>query len=71
MIHLVGSGEASGKLEHMLERAAQLEMQALERRLAVLLTLLEPMMILVMGGIVLMIVLAILLPIMEINQLVR
>ncbi|MGB6029349.1 MAG: type II secretion system inner membrane protein GspF [Rhodanobacter sp.] len=71
MIHLVGSGEASGKLEHMLERAAQLEMQALERRLAVLLTLLEPMMILVMGGIVLMIVLAILLPIMEINQLVH
>ncbi len=71
MIHLVGSGEASGRLEPMLERAAQLEMQTLERRLAVLLTLLEPAMILVMGGIVLMIVLAILLPIMEINQLVH
>ena len=71
MLHLVGSGEASGKLEHMLERAAQLETQTLERRLAVLLTLLEPVMILVMGGIVLVIVLAILLPIMEINQLVH
>ena len=71
MIHLVGSGEASGKLEHMLERAAQLETQSLEQRLAVLLTLLEPVMILVMGGIVLAIVLAILLPIMEINQLVH
>jgi general secretion pathway protein F len=55
----------------MLERAAQLETQTLERRLAVLLTLLEPVMILVMGGVVLLIVMAILLPIMEINQLVH
>lgn len=71
MVHLVASGEVSGKLEQMLERAAQLETQALERRMAVLLTLLEPVMILVMGGVVLMIVFAILLPIIEINQLVR
>ncbi len=71
LVHLVASGEMSGKLEPMLERAAQLEAQALERRLGVFLTLLEPIMILVMGGIVLLIVLAILLPIIEINQLVR
>lgn len=71
LIHLVASGEVSGKLEQMLGRAAHLETQALERRLAVFLTLLEPVMILVMGGVVLMIVLAILLPIIEINQLVR
>jgi general secretion pathway protein F len=71
LIHLVASGEVSGKLEQMLERAAHLETQALERRLAVFLTLLEPVMILVMGGVVLMIVLAILLPIIEINQLVH
>ena len=71
MIHLVASGEVSGKLEDMLERAARLETQSLERRLAVLLTVLEPIMILVMGGVVLLIVLAILLPIIEINQLVR
>ena len=71
MVHLVASGEVSGRLEQMLQRAAQLETQALERRLAVFLTLLEPVMILVMGGIVLMIVLAILLPIIEINQLVH
>jgi len=70
-VHLVASGELSGKLEQMLQRAAELENQALERRLAVFLTLLEPVMILVMGGVVLMIVLAILLPIIEINQLVR
>jgi general secretion pathway protein F len=71
MVHLVASGEVSGKLEQMLQRVAALETQALERRLAVFLTLLEPVMILVMGGVVLMIVLAILLPIIEINQLVR
>ena len=71
LVHLVANGEASGRLERMLERAARLETQALERRLAVFLTLLEPMMILVMGGVVLMIVLAILLPIIQINQLVH
>jgi general secretion pathway protein F len=71
LVHLVASGEMSGKLEQMLERAARLETRALERRLAVFLTLLEPVMILVMGAVVLLIVLAILLPIIEINQLVR
>ncbi len=71
LVHLVASGESSGKLEQMLERAARLETLALERRLTVFLTLLEPAMILVMGGIVLLIVLAVLLPIIEINQLVR
>jgi general secretion pathway protein F len=71
LIHLIASGEVSGKLEQMLERAAQMETRALERRLTVFLTLLEPVMILVMGGIVLLIVLAILLPIIEINQLVH
>jgi general secretion pathway protein F len=71
LVHLVASGEMSGKLEQMLQRAARLETQALERRLAVFLTLLEPLMILLMGAAVLLIVLAILLPIIEINQLVR
>jgi len=71
LVHLVASGEMSGRLAPMLERAARLETQALERRLAVFLTLLEPLMILAMGAAVLLIVLAILLPIIEINQLVR
>jgi general secretion pathway protein F len=70
LVHMVASGETSGKLGQLLQRAAVLETQALERRLAVFLTLLEPVMILVMGGVVMLIVLAILLPIMEINQLV-
>src|SRR5258706_3335390 len=50
LVHLVASGEASGKLEQMLESAARLETQALERRLAVFLTLIEPLMILLMGA---------------------
>lgn len=71
LVHLVASGELSGKLEAMLERAASLETRALERQLAVFLALLEPVMILLMGGVVLLIVLAILLPILEVNQLVH
>jgi len=69
--HLVASGEASGSLARMLERAARLESQAFERRLAFLLTLLEPALILAMGVLVLFIVLAILMPIISLNQLVR
>jgi general secretion pathway protein F len=71
LVHLEASGALSGKLGQMVERTAFLEARALERRLAVFLTLLAPVMILVMGAIVLLIVLAILLPIIELNQLVR
>ena len=71
LIHLVASGEASGRLDRMLAQVARLESRALQRRLAVFLALLEPGLILVMGGVVLLIVLAILLPIMDINQLAR
>ncbi len=71
LVHLVASGEKSGELEATLERASRLESQALERRLGVFLTLLEPAMIIVMGAIVLLIVIAILLPIISMNQLVR
>ena len=69
-LHRFKTSIVQGRLQ-MLNRAARLETQALERRLAVFLTLLEPLMILTMGAVVLMIVLAILLPIIEINQLVR
>ncbi len=70
-IHLVGSGEASGRLEEMLDRAAANQERELEMRVATLLGVFEPMLILVMGGVVLVIVLAILLPIFELNQLVK
>src|SRR5437763_540281 len=71
LVHLAASGEATGKLDAMLERAAaNLSVEA-ERRALALSTLLEPLLILAMGAVVLGIVLAVLMPIIEINQLVR
>lgn len=70
-IHLIASGEASGELENMLERAATNQEQEVETLIAALLGIFEPILILAMGGIVLVIVLAILLPIFELNQLVK
>jgi len=71
LIHLVASGEKTGALAPMLDRAATNLSRDLERRAARLTALLEPMMILGMGGVVMLIVLAVLLPIMEINQMVK
>ena len=71
LIHMIASGEATGELPDMLERSAQQLSQEVERRTLAMTTLLEPLLILVMGGIVLLIVLAVLLPIIEINQLVK
>jgi general secretion pathway protein F len=71
MIHLISSGESSGELDTMLERAAQHQERELDSILQALVGLLGPLMILVMGGLVLVIVLAMLLPIFELNQLVK
>lgn len=71
LTHLIASGEATGKLPDMLTRAAQLQGAILSRKLQALTTILEPAIILVMGGIVLVIVLSVLLPIIEINALVK
>jgi general secretion pathway protein F len=71
MIHLISSGETSGELDTMLERAAQHQERELDSVLQALVGLLGPLMILVMGGLVLVIVLAMLLPIFELNQLVK
>lgn len=71
LIHLVASGEHTGTLAHMLDRAAQNLSRDLERRATRLSALLEPLMILAMGGVVMLIVLAVLMPIMEINQMVQ
>ncbi len=71
LIHMIASGEATGELPQMLERAAETLSQEVERKTLTMTTLLEPILILFTGGIVLMIVLAVLLPIIEINQLVR
>jgi len=70
MVHLIASGEASGRLDEALERAARQQQNDIATRLAAFAAIFEPMMILVMGIVVLVIVLAILLPIFQLNQLV-
>lgn len=71
LIHMIGSGERTGELPAMLDRAAATLAAELERRALALTAALEPAMTLLMGGIVLVIVLAVMLPIIEINQLIR
>jgi len=71
MIHLISSGEAGGRLEEMLGRAAAGQEREVDGLIATLLGILQPLVIVLMGGIVLTIVLAILLPIFEINNLIR
>jgi len=70
-MHLISSGEASGELETMLERAAVNQEQEVDSLISTLLSIMEPAMILLMGAIVLIIVLAILMPIFELNQLIK
>jgi len=70
-LHLIASGEAGGNLAEMLERAAINQEREVETRIGMLVGLFEPILILVMGGIVLTIVLAVLMPIFELNQLVK
>ncbi len=70
LVHLLAAGEESGELESMLERAAIHYERELGTTVSAATALIEPLLILVMGGIVLVIVLAILLPIFEMNQLV-
>jgi general secretion pathway protein F len=70
-IHMIASGESSGKLEEMLERAALYQERETTSTVTVFVGLFEHLTILIMGGFVLMIVLAMLLPVMELNQLVK
>jgi general secretion pathway protein F len=71
LIHMIRAGEVTGELPAMLDRAANAQEQDLERRAMTIAGLLEPALILAMGVVVLLIVLAVLMPIIEINQLVR
>lgn len=71
MIHLVSSGEAGGRLEEMLSRSAIGQEREVDGRIAALLGILQPLLIVAMGAVVMVIVLAILLPIFEINNLIR
>lgn len=71
VVHLIASGESSGELPAMLERAATNQERELETLISAMLGILEPALILVMGGVVLLIVLAILLPIFDLNTMVH
>ena len=70
MIQLISSGEASGELEQMLDHAAESQERELHTLIATLFGILEPVMILAMGVVVLFIVLAIMLPILQMNKMV-
>ena len=69
-IHLISSGEASGELEQMLNKAAGQQEREMDGLISTLLNTLEPGMIILMGVIVLGIVIALLMPIFEMNKLV-
>jgi general secretion pathway protein F len=70
LVQMVASGEASGQLDAMLEKAALAQEREVEARVTALVRVFEPLMIVFMGAIVMVIVLAILLPIFDINQLI-
>jgi general secretion pathway protein F len=71
MIHLIASGETGGRLEEMLSRTANYQEREVDGLIATLLGILQPLLIVLMGAVVMTIVLAILLPIFEINNLIR
>ena len=71
MIHLISSGESSGELEKMLERAATNQEREMDGLLATLTNLLGPFMVVFMGAVVMFIVIALLLPIFQLNDLVK
>jgi len=69
LIYMTASGESSGRMDDMLGRAAEYLEREFQTFVALALSLLEPIIIVVMGAVVTLIVLAILLPILQINTL--
>jgi len=69
--HLISSGEASGRLQEMLSRAASNQEREVDGLISTLLGIMQPLLVIIMAVVVLLIVLAILLPIFELNDLIR
>lgn len=69
VIHLMRNAEATGRMDEMLAQISEYEEAQLQQRIAVFMGLLEPLLILLMGALVLVIVLAIMLPLLELNQM--
>jgi general secretion pathway protein F len=70
MMQMISSGEQSGELDEMLSRASAMQEKELSSLITTLVGLFEPLMLLLMAGVVLLIVLAIMLPILSMNSLV-
>lgn len=68
MIHMIGSGEASGELEHMLEQVSENQESLFENSIDVALNIMGPLIILALGGMVMFIVAAMMLPIFEMTN---
>ena len=71
MVNMIASGETSGELDDMLHRTGAMQEKSLTGSIATLVGLFEPLMLLMMAGVVLVIVLAIMLPIVQMNNLVN
>jgi len=71
VIYLIASGEGSGQLDHMLEKAAIQQERETESRIAKMVSLMEPLLMLTMGGVIVLIVLAIMLPILSMPSFIR
>ena len=71
MVHMIASGEMSGELETMLQRSAQNQERELDMNVNTMMSIFEPVLVVTMGGVVLLIVLAILMPIFGLNNLIN
>ncbi len=71
VIHMIAIGEKSGQLEEMLENVADTYESQVENKLTSMTSLLEPIVIIMLAGVVLVVVFAVLMPIMKMNQLVK